>query len=105
MIQNILIGFVPGAVIAVIMWIRFYRKDRATSTRIEADAKKVSAEADAIIIENFRGILKTYQEENKILHLTVAELKQQVMKLQEQVAKLNKQNNGQGLDNLQSHRG
>lgn len=90
MVQNILIGFVPGAIIALIAWIRFYRKDRATSARIEADAKKVSAEADSIIIENFRGILKTYQEENKVLHLTVGELKQQVMKLREQVARLSK---------------
>jgi len=71
-----------GTVVAIIAAFRFRKKDSAT-------AKKISAEADAIIMDNFQSLLKTYQDENRLLQVTVNELKMEVLKLREQVNKLN----------------
>jgi glutamate dehydrogenase/leucine dehydrogenase len=79
-ILNTILGLLAtgGIMTSVIQWWRNRSKDKA-------DVSKVQAEANSIIVENFKSLLKTYQDENKLLQITVNELKTEVYKLREQV--------------------
>lgn len=74
-------GGTVGLLVAIIAWVRFLNKDKA-------DVSKSQAEANTIIVDNFKNLITTYQNENKMLTATVDELKRQVLRLTEQINKI-----------------
>lgn len=87
--SELIVGFLSllggGGIVA---WVRFRRKDTA-------EALKINAEATETIVGSFQQLIKSYQDENKLLQLTVNELKMEILKLREQVKQLN---DGRALD-------
>lgn len=79
---NIIIAVISGGgLVGFIAWMRFKKKD-------SAETKKVSAEADIILVGGFEKLIVRYQEENRLLQETVNDLRGQVIKLTEQVNKM-----------------
>ena len=85
--KDIVIPAGASLITALAVWFRFRKKDIADVKKISAEARKTSAEADSIIIDNFQGLLKTYHEENRLLQTTVNELKTEVFRLREEINK------------------